>query len=119
MKFKVKYDLPMILTMIVIIAVLLTPVIIYFPTAISLLFLVFTAIVIVGCATFAYKLTNDKLVIMFGVFRWSFKLRTIKALEPMKKPAMFKLSYGKKSYTYLSVCDPDAFAAALQARIGK
>lgn len=119
MKFKVKFDWILILTMILAVAVLFVPVILYFPSAISLLFIVFIALLIIGIAAFSYRITSDRLILHFGVFRWSFKLHDIKAIQPMKKPYRLKLLYGRNSYTILSVSNPSAFTAELRSKLGQ
>jgi hypothetical protein len=117
MFFKVKIDMPIILMLVLIVAVLAVPVFLYFPSVVSVVFILFISVVLFGCWTFTYKITDKWLSVRFGIFGWRFRLDSIKVLIPLKKPHRLKLVYGNGSYTYLSVKDPAAFSAALQAKL--
>jgi uncharacterized membrane protein AbrB (regulator of aidB expression) len=119
MSFKAKLDMPIILVIILIVAVLAVPVFLYFPSAISAVFVLFIAAVVFGCLTFTYKLSDKWLSVRFGILGWRFGLDNVKELVRLKKPYRFKLIYGTNFYTYLSVQNPEAFSAALRAEMSK
>lgn len=119
MSFKVKLDMPIILVLILVIAVLAMPVFLYYPSAVSVAFVLIIAVVLFGCLRFTYELDGKWLAVRFGFLSWRFRIDKIRALVPLQKPYRFKLVYGKNSIAYLSVKDYPAFAAALMSELDK
>lgn len=73
-----------------------------------------------------YDVTEENLIVHFGLFRRRIRLEEIRRItpshNPLSSPALsldrIRLDYGRHSFILLSPADREGFAAAIKSRVG-